>query len=91
MAAKTFKVSGLSPGVSYAASVPTADTWLTVTQSGDTVTVNPTAHTSTTADRTSVVTVTASDGATATLQVTQYKKSVIVLTPSSLAFDAAGN
>jgi len=93
MAAKTFKVSGLSTGVTYTVSKPTADTWITVSQSGDTVTVTPeaTAYASTTANRTSTITVTASDGATTTLVVTQYKKSAILLAPTTLAFDAAGN
>jgi VCBS repeat-containing protein len=60
-----------------------------VSISGTTITASAAANTG--EQRTSTITVTASDGATATLPVTQYKKSAITLTPTSLAFDAAGN
>jgi hypothetical protein len=88
---KSFTVSGLSTGVTYSATRPSGDTWLTVSQSGNTVTASAGAYASTTADRSSTITVTASDGATAQVSVTQYRKSSLALTPASLTFDAAGN
>jgi len=70
--AKTVTISGLSPGVTCVAARPTADTWLTVSVSGSTITVSCSANNGST--RTSTITVTASDGAKATLTVTQYNK-----------------
>jgi hypothetical protein len=89
--AKTFSVSGLATGATFTAAGASGDDWLSVSQDGSTVTVAAGAYTDTTADRNSTVTVTASDGATATLAVTQYRKSAIVLSPEALSFDAAGN
>jgi archaellum component FlaF (FlaF/FlaG flagellin family) len=87
--AKTFSVNGLSTGVTYIATA--ADAWVSLSQDGNNVTVTVTAYTSTSQDRTSSITITATDGATATLPVTQYKKSSLTLDPTSLSFDAAGN
>lgn len=70
--AKTVTMSGLSPVVTCTANRPAIDTWLTVLVSGNILTVSCSVNGGST--RTSTITVTASDGATATLMVTQYEQ-----------------
>ncbi|MDR1336037.1 MAG: hypothetical protein LBK22_04320 [Tannerella sp.] len=89
--AKKVIISGLLAGVTATATRPPGDTWLTLLLSGNELTVSVSQYAGTDASRTSAVTVTGSDGSTASLPVTQNKKSGIVLSPPSLAFDSAGN
>jgi hypothetical protein len=91
---KQITVTGVTTGVSWTAS--SNQTWCTLTGGTGTgngnFTIACAAYTSTSADRSATVTVTPSDGgAPATVTVTQKARSVVVVNPTAVTFDAAGN
>jgi hypothetical protein len=69
--AKTFRVNGLSTGVTYT-TTPNAS-WITLSQNGNIVTVTAASNNNVLQDREAYITVAASDGAGASLRVKQDK------------------